>query len=186
MYLKMTQNILNHVSKPESETDSGIIRLDSFEINSNPVLSTIYYPSAIYLTSASFQNETLTANCRWFTPECYKISPSHLTRIQIVTYIGQASYLFGYYASHRGLLAGLNRHSYIHKMKNDLGTFKHLQLDFKKFISPKDEFEIKVSPQRNSQGKIASRSLRGMSITRLNFSLDNESCLGSGDAIIFL
>jgi hypothetical protein len=148
------------------------------------VLSTVYNPEHIYLSQIAYSDGSLAAKATWFTPECYRNEPEHLTRIQIVSYLGQAAYALGGFLAENSLLPGLDSEEYLRLIAHDRATFRRLSLEFRRFISRKDSIALSVRCARRADGSPQIRRLRNLIFIPLLFDLEHGDCSGESEAIL--
>ena len=155
-------------------------------IDPSEVLEIVYKPDFIYLTDAHYADGALATQARWFVPECYSQVPTHLTRLQIVTYVGQAAYLLGAHLAGEGLLRPLTLAGYIDGMRRDRGTFRSLRLDFRRFIGKQDLVDVRIRVGRRSNGNLQIHVMNGMVVFPLFFEICNAACSGQSEGVMLL
>jgi hypothetical protein len=177
----VNQFLLNHMSTTStSQNECQTLPADQMEI-----LGRVYKNSEIYLLRADYHDAQITGKFRWFTPTCYKNEPTHLTRIQIVSYVGQLSYLFGVLMARNGLLP-ISEQDYVKLIEADKATFMELNLRFRQFIRPTSEVEIKIACRRNANGEPIVKQVRNLVVAPLLIDVANGACTGESEAVVIL
>ena len=148
------------------------------------VLKDVYNPDHIYVTNAHYASGALSLTMKWFVPECYRIPPTHLTRIQIVTYYGQASYLLGAFMAKANVLGTLSFEDYQCRVQHDRATFRKLHLEFNRFIEPQLSLSMTVRCATRSDGSLLVRQAHDIIYAPLSFEINNSACVGESEAII--
>jgi len=149
------------------------------------VLDRVYVEREIYLLRANYADAQISGDFRWFTPTCYKKEPSHLTRIQIVSYVGQLSYLFGALLARAGLCP-FSEAEFLEKIESDRATFMNLQLRFREFIKPSTEVEIKIACKLSVAGEPLIKRVRKLVVAPFLIDIANGACTGESEAVVLL
>lgn len=149
------------------------------------ILARVYNEPEIYLIEAECSDAQIAGTFRWFTPTCYRNKPSHLTRIQIVSYVGQLSYLFGALMARNGILP-LSEQEYLERIEADKATFMELSLRFRQFIRPTQEVGVKISCRRGIGGEPVVKRLKNLVVAPLLIEVANGACVGESQAVIML
>lgn len=148
------------------------------------VLESVYNRNAIYLQTATYREGSLNCRFSWFCPDCYLKSPSHLTRVQIVTYLGQAAYVLAGFLARDSELP-LTFDGYLERLRQDRATFRRLSLSFRHFIGPSEHVDLAIRSARRQDGRLCVRSARGVIVSPLLFELAGGACQGEAEAVIF-
>jgi hypothetical protein len=148
------------------------------------ILESVYKPDHIYITHAQYGDGHLTAEVRWFTPECYRTNPTHLTRIQIVSYFGQAAYLLGALLARDGQLGTISEEQYTECIRDDKATFRRLHLEFCRFIRPQNTLSLSLQSARRISGEPAVRQIRGITVLPMLLEIEKGSCKGQSEALL--
>ncbi|HXI84710.1 MAG TPA: hypothetical protein VNL17_11550 [Verrucomicrobiae bacterium] len=149
------------------------------------VLGTVYKESEIHLLRAAYDDAQVRGWFRWFTPSCYRKEPTHLTRIQIVTYIGELSYLFGVLLARDGLLP-ISEQEYLERIEADKASFMELRLRFRQFIRPTPEVEVRLACHRGTHGEPVVKRVRNLVVSPFLIEIAGGACTGESEAVILL
>ena len=149
------------------------------------ILARIYNESEIHLLTADYADGQIVSTSRWFTPTCYRREPTHLTRIQIVTYVGQLSYLFGALLGRHGLLP-ISEDDYLRRIESDKATFMELKLRFRQFIKPNPKVDIRIACRRGATGEPVVKHLNKLLVAPFLFEIGNGACTGESEAVLIL
>jgi hypothetical protein len=139
----------------------------------------IYRPEGIHVLEANYWDGSLEASFRPYIPDIYVRPPRHVTRIQIVHYVGQAAYILAGCFARAGKLAPLDEAGYIESVLEERATFRSLKLAFRRFIWNTESIVLKIS-----FGNL--HASQGFMTVKTRFDLNDVACVGEATAIIKL
>lgn len=137
----------------------------------------IYNEAGVHLIAAEYSERQLTASFRRWQPDLYNAPLKHLSRVQIVHFVGQAAYVLVGCLSSEGLLP-IEESQYIEAIKSERATFNKLQLRFRNFLPNSDGTIVRISASRI-------RFMKDTVVLLLDFDLNNNSCVGTAHGVIF-
>jgi hypothetical protein len=137
----------------------------------------LYRPEFMHIAEAEYDRYTLWVTCRHYPLE-FHVSPlSHLSRVQIVHYLGQAAYVLGGCLAQRGLLGSIDQDEYLRLLRNERCTFRKLKLSFRRFLPNTPGTAIMLQCTGTRQ---VGRNL----IFPLTFELNQGDCFGEAHAVL--
>src|SRR5262249_54655535 len=86
----------------------------------------IYREDRIHIDRAFCAGDALKVTLRPYIPDLYVRPPKHVTRVQIIHYVGQAAYVLAGCFAERGQLAPIDRAGYIERVLDERATFRSL------------------------------------------------------------
>jgi hypothetical protein len=137
----------------------------------------LYKPDHVFIQDAHYSNLSLTASFRLYPLEFHRKPLHHLSRVQIVHYIGQAAYVLGGCLVRENLLTPLCLDDYVHQVETEACTFRQLRLQFRRYLPNADGTTIRL---RCSEIRRAVRSW----LLSLEFELNDGACFGGAHAVV--
>ncbi len=137
----------------------------------------LYKPDHITIDQASYDKACLSARFRHYALDYHKEPLSHLSRVQIVHYIGQAAYVLGACLAGDDRFNPLTLDDYLERVQDERATFYQLKLNFRNYLPNEAGTTIRIwlDSKRRSHGNFH---------VVLKFELNDGSCYGDAHAII--
>src|SRR5215207_8569771 len=92
----------------------------------------LYKPDFIHIQRARYANRSLSATFKLYPLDFHRKPLDHLSRVQIVHYIGQSAFVLGGCMAREGSLAPVTEREYLRLVEEEVCTFNHLKLQFRR------------------------------------------------------
>jgi hypothetical protein len=137
----------------------------------------LYKPESIHVREAWYENRALSATFKLYSLDFHRRPLDHLSRVQIVHYVGQAAFVLGGCMAKEGSLAPVTEREYLRLIESGACTFNNLHLRFRRYLPNTDGTTIRISYERV-------RRLRNVLLSEFEFELNDGACYGNAHAII--
>jgi hypothetical protein len=137
----------------------------------------LYKPDHICLHNANYAEGTLSAEFRQFHLDFHRRPLQHLSRVQIVHYIGQAGFVLAGCLAAEHRLSPLTQKDYFQEVESEGCTFRRLHLEFRRYLPNSDGTTIVISCDRIRRG---ARAI----LLDMRYQLNDNACFGQALGMI--
>lgn len=137
----------------------------------------LYKPESIHIREARYENRTLSATFKLYSLDFHRKPLDHLSRVQIVHYVGQAAFVLGGCMAREGSLTPVTEREYLRLVEGGACTFNNLHLRFRRYLPNTDGTTIRISYERV-------RRVGATLLLELEFELNDGACYGNAHAVV--
>lgn len=138
---------------------------------------TLYRPEYVHIRDARYGEGVLTATFEHYPLDIHRKPLDHLSRVQIVHYIGQAAFVIGVCLAGDGTLAPLTEGEYLRLVEAGSCTFHKLELNLRRFLPNTGGTTIRMSCDRVHRANLAA-------LVSLSFTLNDGACYGVARGVV--